>query len=371
MFDNYKNIDRQESIKRFMRFDMDKTYELFVGTYIRHTSSKGIYRCFLDNKGKLTDILAIDNNENPSFICLSKDAKTLYALSELEDCAAVTSYNIEGQEPDIKGRINVEGKLMCHISTTNIPDNVLCACYTSGDLFSVLFGSKHNSLSQMNNVSEKGQSNSHFIAMDKSGRYVLAVDIALDCIYVYRFLNGYLKPNTGFFKLQLGCGEGPRHLKFHPYLDTIYVSTEYSNKIITLRFNKLIGKLKFIRSDYCLPDDYKGESYVSELVISKDGRFLYAANRGANLITCFVLDNSGQPSLKGHYSCFGDWPRHICITNDNKFMLVANQKSSNVTVIPVNLFDGALSDAVEEIPIPTPVCICERIPATVSEVEKH
>jgi 6-phosphogluconolactonase len=344
------------------RLDMDKAYEIFVGTYTMDTLSKGIYRCFLDSDGKLIKISAIDNDENPSFVCLSGDAKTLYALAELEDRGAVTSYDIEGLTPTLKEKINVGGSLMCHISTTSIQDNILCACYKSGDIYSLLLGGSPKILSQINKSSEKGQSSSHFISIDKSGKYALTVDIALDCIHVYRYSNGCLEqPDNGFFKLQLECGEGPRHLKFHPYLDTVYVTTEYSNKIITLRFDDATGTLEFIRSDNMLPDDHKGASCASEIAISKDGMFLYAANRGANLITCFELDNSGQLVLRGHFDCFGDWPRHIYITGDSKFMLVANQNSGNVAVMPVSSSDGALSAAVEEISIPSPVCLCERI----------
>lgn len=338
---------------------MDKAYEIFIGTYTLDTPSKGIYRCFLDSKGGLNGMSAIGNEENPSFVCLSRDAKTLYAVSELDDRGAVISYDIEREKPAAKEKIIVGGRSMCHISVTAIPGNVLCACYESGDIYSLLFGGQHNILSHMNNGSEKGRSGFHFISVDKSGRYALAVDIAQDRIYVYRFSDGFLKPDLGLFNLQLEHGEGPRHLKFHPYLNTVYVSTEYSNKIIILRFNESVGELEFVKSVNLLPDDHKGPSYASELVISKDGRFLYAANRGANLITCFGLDKSGLPVLKGYYDCFGDWPRHICITNDSRFMLSANQKSGNVAVIPIKS-DGALSDAVEEIPIHSPVCVCER-----------
>lgn len=340
---------------------MNKAYEFYIGTYMQDTPSKGIYKCVLDSSGKLSAITAFENGENPSFLCLSRDANILYALSELEDCGAVTSYDIEEGALAVKERINVDGSLMCHLSTTTIPDNILCACYKSGDIYSLLFGSKQKILTKINNSSEKGRSSSHYISVDKSDRFALAVDIALDRIYVYSFENGCLEPDAGLFRLQLECGEGPRHLKFHPHLDRVYVTTEYTNKIITLRFDEVTGKLEFIKSDNMLPDDYKAASYASELVISKDGRFLYAANRGANLITCFELDESGRPVLRGHFDCFGDWPRNICITNDNKFLLVANQNSGNVAVLPVNLSDGALSDAVEEISIPSPVCVCERI----------
>jgi 6-phosphogluconolactonase len=53
----------------------------------------------------------------------------------------------------------------------------------------------------------------------------------------------------------------------------------------------------------------------------------------------------------------GDWPRNFSLSPDGNFMLVANQKSGNITVFKINKTTGIPVFTGNEIKIPAPVCI--------------
>ena len=53
----------------------------------------------------------------------------------------------------------------------------------------------------------------------------------------------------------------------------------------------------------------------------------------------------------------GSWPRNFGITPDGKWMLVANQRSGNITVFKIDGENGKLTYSGNEIKLPAPVCI--------------
>jgi len=340
---------------------MNIKYDLFVGTYTQNTLSRGIYRCGLNRDGKLARLSEISQNDNPSFLCLSKENDVLYAASENLEYASVTAYDIKSSKAEKLTEFKFAGSVLCHISATNLQNNMLCACYQSGNIFSILLDGSNTILSCYIHKIDGKESHPHYISLDKSGRYAIAVDLGLDTIFIYQIKDGRLTPNRFFDKVVLKDGEGPRHLVFHPFLETGYVVTEISNKAFTFQFNDNTGEMKIIDWEKCLPSSFKSSSFASELVISQDGRYLYVSNRGANTITLFKISDQGKLEKIGYHSCFGDWPRHIYLTHDGKFMINSNQKSDEIVVAPVDEESGEILDPVEKVKIPSPTCVCEIV----------
>ena len=52
----------------------------------------------------------------------------------------------------------------------------------------------------------------------------------------------------------------------------------------------------------------------------------------------------------------GDWPRNFTLAPNGKFLLVANQRSKNISVYKVNKKTGELS-FLYSLEAPTPVCL--------------
>lgn len=107
---------------------------LLVGTYT-NTGSKGIYSLSFDQTSGESMLLDTAETENPSFLTLSPDKRTLYAVNESgKPTDSVTAFAFDKENGKLK-RINseaVNGAAPCYVSTNG--KYVLTANYTSGSI---------------------------------------------------------------------------------------------------------------------------------------------------------------------------------------------------------------------------------------------
>ena len=106
-----------------------------------------------------------------------------------------------------------------------------------------------------------------------------------------------------------------------------------------------------------MPKEFAAHSNAADIHITKDGKFLYASNRGAESIAIFKVNSeNGSLTSIGYTPVLGANPRNISLSPDDQFLLVANQDSNNIISFKRNPSSGALT-FVDEIFAPTPVCI--------------
>lgn len=91
----------------------------------------------------------------------------------------------------------------------------------------------------------------------------------------------------------------------------------------------------------------------------KHGKYIYAANRGANTIAVFSVFEDGNLKNIGDCSCFGDWPRYISLVNKDKFLAIANQGNNQVILSKIDSKTGLLTDEIIEIAFNKPSFVCE------------
>jgi 6-phosphogluconolactonase len=113
--------------------------------------------------------------------------------------------------------------------------------------------------------------------------------------------------------------------------------------------------LDTVASISTLPAGYKESNTCSDLHITPNGQFLYAANRGHNSIVGFSIAANGKLSLIGHASTQGEVPRNFAISPDGRFLYAANQNSDNILILSIGP-DGKLKFKKEE-KVFTPVCV--------------
>jgi len=94
-------------------------------------------------------------------------------------------------------------------------------------------------------------------------------------------------------------------------------------------------------------------------MISPDGKFLYASDRGdINQIVIFSIDpDSGKLTFKGTQSSLGSHPRNFIIDPTGNFLLAANQDSESIFIFKIDKETGLLTKTGKEIHIPRPVCL--------------
>jgi 6-phosphogluconolactonase len=183
----------------------------------------------------------------------------------------------------------------------------------------------------------------HMIQADPSGRFVLHVDLGLDRIFVWKFNEqaGALTPNEPH-SVSLPPGDGPRHFSFHPNGRWLYSIQEEGSTIVLFDYDKAKGRLTSRQTISSLPPDFAGSNFCSEILVSGDGRFVYAGNRLHDSIGIFSVGPHGELEFVAEEWTRGNYPRSFNFDPTGRFLFSCNQRCDNVAVFRVNRGSGAL-----------------------------
>jgi 6-phosphogluconolactonase len=198
----------------------------------------------------------------------------------------------------------------------------------------------------------------HAVEFDSSNRFLLAADLGIDRVLIYRFdaAKGTLTANDPG-SLQLAPGAGPRHISFHPSSPLVFAINELNSTITTLSWDAKTGRLAAAGSVSTVPADYHDPgNTTAEIVVHPNGRVLYGSNRGHNSIAVFSIGSTGNLSLLQHQSTRGEWPRNFALSPDGRWLVAANQKSNSLAVFSVDSM-GTLAPVGPLTPVGTPVCV--------------
>ena len=186
-------------------------------------------------------------------------------------------------------------------------------------------------------------SHAHMIAADPSGRFVLSNDLGTDRTHVWTLdEGGVLQPHDAPAIMAVSAGGGPRHFAFHPNGRILYNLYEETSELSVYAWDSRAGTAQPLQCVSTLPEGFAGSSFASALIISKDGRFLYSANRLHNSIAVFAVQADGQVQLLDNEWARGDYPNHIALDPTEVFLTVCNRRSDQVTVFRANPSTGAL-----------------------------
>jgi 6-phosphogluconolactonase len=133
---------------------------------------------------------------------------------------------------------------------------------------------------------------------------------------------------------------------------------ELDSTVDVLDWSKADGSLTFVSRIELLPEGYHGPTRACDTVISKNGRFVYFANRDNDFLYSFRADaKTGALSPLGRSNCGGKIPRNFVLDPTERWMLVANQDSNNVSVFSRNPETGVLAEQGKTFAVPAPMCI--------------
>ena len=71
--------------------------------------------------------------------------------------------------------------------------------------------------------------------------------------------------------------------------------------------------------------------------------FSTAPTAGHDSIVIYNLDTEGLPTLAGHQSTLGEWPRAFMIDRRGEFLIVGNRHTDDAVVFAIDPADGSLS----------------------------
>jgi 6-phosphogluconolactonase len=337
---------------------MNDRLRLFIGRYTAGDTSArpapGITVAAFDPEGLTIEPLGGAQLPEASFLALSPDGGTLFAVSELEDAGHVAAFALSSAGDGLTpfGTQPTYGGLPCHVQVDPSGRFLLTANYGSGNVtvHPVVPGDGIGEPSHVvqhsgsgPEVDRQAQPHAHMVAATPAGDAFLAADLGADSVYVYS-LDDSAGRLTLLAQNRMRPGSGPRHLVFHPSGEHFYLANELSNSVTVCSYDAATGMVKELAEHPAAPHPEDARNYPAGIALSPGGRFVYVSNRGDDSISAFeVLDAGARLRSAGRWPCEGGWPRAITLTPDGRFLFSANQRSHNVAVLRVDPDSGALA----------------------------
>jgi 6-phosphogluconolactonase (cycloisomerase 2 family) len=202
------------------------------------------------------------------------------------------------------------------------------------------------------------RTHAHMIQADPAGRFVLHADLGLDRIFVWRFdgETGRLAPNDPA-SVSLPPGDGPRHFHFHPNGRWFYSIQEEGSTVVLFDYDAAAGRLTPRQTVSTLPQGFAGSNFCSEILVSADGKFVYAGNRLHDGIGIFSVGSEGELAYVGEEWARGDYPRSFGFDPTGRFLYCCNQRGDNVATFEVNRATGGLAFTGRYTPVGNPSMI--------------
>ncbi len=199
------------------------------------------------------------------------------------------------------------------------------------------------------------QTHAHMVKADPSGRFVISTDLGLDQILIWKFDEraGVLSPNEPA-AVALPPGDGPRHFSFHPNGRWFYSLQEEGSNLVWFDYDAAQGRLTARQTISSLPPGYAGSSFASGIMVSEDGRFVYAGNRLHDGIAVFAIGADGRLTFVAEEWTRGDYPRSFSFDPTGNFLYSCNQRADNVTTFRVDRKTGKLSFTGQYTPVGNP-----------------
>ena len=337
-------------------------FQVYAGSYTGSNDPDGIYQIELDTKKeKLRLIRTYKESDNPSFLEVTEDY--LYAVSEREEDGMVSAYKRDRTDGTLTflNSIPTKGNSMCHLNIWPGGRYFSAANYMSGSVFTgsiradgplekVQAFCQHEGIGYYHMTRQEGP-HVHCTQLSEEGKYLYVSDLGLDQVFCYEVGEEasltLAKENA---QIRLPKGEGPRHFIFRNSGRFLYLTAELGNKVFVYEAKDGGKAYQEIQAISTLPEDYTEENTAADLHFSRDGKFLYASNRGMDSIVLYEVDEeTGQLKTKGYYDAYGQCPRNFCITPDNRYVLIANQVSGNIVLCRRNEETGELSERLDEL----------------------
>ena len=336
--------------------------------------------------GDLVQREVIHRDTNPSFTALDSSRKHLYSVDWIADyqgthSGSVSVYSVDRASGHLTllNTVSSEGANPTHLSIHPSGKFVLVASYFGGTV-AVLPIHENGELGPATDVvhdqgtvgparaasappgsfaiSGHDHPHAHMVLPDSAGRFVFAADLGLDCIFVWKFdaEKGKLIPNDPP-SVALPAGDGPRHFAFHPSGRWFYSLQEEGSTVVAFDYDPVHGRLTAKQTVSSLPKGFAGSNFPAEVMISSDGKFLYASNRLHDSVAWFSIGATGTLAWRGEEWTRGDHPRAFNFDPTGNFFYVCNQFADAITTFRINRTTGALTFTGQYTPVGSPASI--------------
>lgn len=338
--------------------------------------------------GELTSAGVAAAISTVDWITLSPGREYLYCAAEVDEfegkpTGEVASFRLNSGKLTPLSARNSASKGTCHVALDHSGRLLLSADYGGGSAaaFTVADGvltgpvwTEHYTQHGPNPTRQEA-AHAHFASFSPDNRFAYINDLGGDCIHIYALnaaLTGqsesgaYASPGTSGAAPALTAageyhakpGSGCRTLHFHPNGRTAYCVNELLSTVDVLHWTRATGGLTRVSTVNLLPEGYTGPTRACDTVITRDGKFVYFANRDNDFLYSFHANyTTGALTPMGRTSCGGKIPRNFTLDPSERWMLVANQDSNLISVFARNPQTGVLANEGKSFAAPTPMCI--------------
>ncbi|HUB29770.1 MAG TPA: lactonase family protein [Terracidiphilus sp.] len=279
----------------------------------------------------------------------------------------VASFRVRNGEIHPLSAQNSAAKGTCHVAVDRTGRVLLSADYGGGAAASFLITegklspaiwTEHYTVHGPDKDRQEA-AHAHFCSFSPDSRFAYINDLGGDMIHIYR-LDTPTAMLTKAGAYHARPGSGPRTLHFHPNGHTAYCMNEMASSVDVLEWHRADGSLTRVTTVELLPPN-PPPGVVStgcDTVITRDGRFVYFANRGDDFLYAFKADaKTGALTPMKRSNCGGKTPRNFVLDPTESWMLVANQNSNWISVFARNPQTGELANDGKNFNAATPMRI--------------
>ena len=349
---------------------MTKSY--FLASGYAKPEEPGIHAfSFDDDTGTISAIGSHSGVDSPSFLVVHPNREWLYVVSETGQgshgvMGSVCSFRFERDPFSITpiNQVTTRGDWPCHLQFDRSGRWLVATNYGTGDA-AILPIHEDGSLGEMTdfvqhegsgpNTARQERAHAHSSIFTPDNRLLIIADLGIDRLVIYQFdaSGGSLKHHAS---VNTHPGAGPRHMIFHPNSRWLYVANELNSTVTRSEFDASGSTLAERDTLSTLPAGAP-ENIVADIHLDHAGTRLYVSNRGHNSLAVYDVAGDGSMSLVSIDSCGGNWPRNFALAPGGNFILVANQYSNEVCVLPVLSGRESLGRAVARVAVTGASCI--------------
>ena len=329
---------------------------VYFGTYTRRIS-QGIYKAdFNTDTGQLANLALFAPEPSPTYLAFDQH-QHLYTVGSQDDKGGIAAYQTDGT---LLNHVLEEGAPHCYVAVDEKRDLVYAANYHKGQVL-VYKRQEDGSLilSDVDQHSGQGphenQASPHVHFTDLTpDHYLVTCDLGTDEVTSYDVTAEGKLTKIATYNCQAGAGA--RHLVFHHHYKIAYLICELNSTIEVLIYDG-VGEFERMQVISTLPEGYEGFNGTAAIRLSKDGKYLYASNRGHDSLAVYTILADGSLELLEIVPTHGQTPRDFDLTPEQEFLIAVHQDSDNATVFKRNPETGRLAELSNDFHVPEAVCI--------------
>ncbi|MBR4654327.1 MAG: lactonase family protein [Kiritimatiellae bacterium] len=328
-------------------------YTTFVGSLTDAEHPAGIYILESDaDTGDFRLVRTVDAGANPSYMALTRDCTRLYTVTGRPGFGGkghnggLAAYRVDGDNLTPINCVPTGHTVPCYLALSPDERTLVWAEYshaTAGFADLAEDGSISARRQMVQHVGDgpnkprQDKAHAHCSEVTPDSRYQLVVDLGIDQIKAYDFVNRSdgMKECPKVTINTFPPGAGPRHVVFQKNGRIMYVIFELYNLVAGYRYTG--ESFEYVETRALIADPaLNRDCKASAVKLSEDGTQLFCSNRDCSMrardtITVFNTDpDTGRMEFLAETPVGGSFPRDFEFMPGGKFLLVGLKRNDQI-----------------------------------------